>query len=329
MKLAEMLCRRVHKHAPHSGKQIPKSHTGVHGDDGIDDLTVSSSNGHGQENLNGHGSNGHHENDGGFFQRFYAWSLRKALKYHRVTSAISAAVLIATIVLFGIVPKGFIPNDDLNQLLITTEAIQGISYEDMSKLQAKIADIVSKDPDVEAINSTVGASGFISLPNNGRLFMRLKERSKRSRSVDQIIQELRPKLAKVAGIRCFLQNPPTIRLGGQITKAMYQYTISDTDIEQLYSTVPELEKKLRQFDSLQDVSSDLQIKNPQVTVEIDRDRASALGITASQIESALSYASSTRQVATFILSPSYAAHESRCVTSSGPRITTLRHNDNI
>ncbi|NMF59059.1 efflux RND transporter permease subunit [Pseudanabaena yagii] len=298
--LTPMLCSRFLKHAPHSGKPIPTNHTEVLGDDGIDDLTVS--NGHGHENLNGHnnghGSNGHHDNDGGFFQRFYAWSLRKALKYHRVTSAISVAVLIATVVLFGIVPKGFIPNDDLNQLLITTEAIQGISYEDMSKLQAKIADIVSKDPDVEAINSTVGASGFISLPNNGRLFMRLKERSKRSRSVDQIIQELRPKLAKVAGIRCFLQNPPTIRLGGQITKAMYQYTISDTDIEKLYGTVPELEKKLRQFDSLQDVSSDLQIKNPQVTVEIDRDRASALGITASQIESALSYAYSTRQVST-------------------------------
>jgi HAE1 family hydrophobic/amphiphilic exporter-1 len=300
--LTPMLCSRFLKHAPHSGKPIPTSHAEVHGDDGIDDLdvsnSISSNNGHSHKTLNGHGSNGHHENDGGFFQRFYAWSLRKALKYHRVTSAISAAVLIATIVLFGIVPKGFIPNDDLNQLLITTEAIQGISFEDMSKLQAKIADIVSKDPDVEAINSTVGASGFISLPNNGRLFMRLKERSKRSRSVDQIIQELRPKLAKVAGIRCFLQNPPTIRLGGQITKAMYQYTISDTDIEQLYSTVPELEKKLRQFDSLQDVSSDLQIKNPQVTVEIDRDRASALGITATQIESALSYAYSTRQVST-------------------------------
>jgi HAE1 family hydrophobic/amphiphilic exporter-1 len=304
--LTPMLCSRFLKHAPHSGKPIPSNHAEVHSDDGIDELTVSnnisSNNGHGHENLNGHnnghGGNGHHENDGGFFQRFYAWSLRKALKYHRVTSAISAAVLIATIVLFGIVPKGFIPNDDLNQLLITTEAIQGISYENMSKLQAKIADIVSKDPDVEAVNSTVGASGFISLPNNGRLFMRLKERSKRSRSVDQIIQELRPKLAKVAGIRAFLQNPPTIRLGGQITKAMYQYTISDTDIEQLYRAVPELEKKLRQFDSLQDVSSDLQIKNPQVTVEIDRDRASALGITASQIESALSYAYSTRQVST-------------------------------
>ena len=312
--LTPMLCSRFLKHTPHSGKPQHLNNTNGNIDghlDGSQELAVLS-NGHnsnGAENLNGHEtlnshSNGHSngyshlENDGGFFQSFYAWSLRKALKYHRVTSAISVAVLIATIVLFGLVPKGFIPNDDLNQLLITTEAIQGISYEDMSTLQAKLADIVSKDPDVEAINSTVGASGFISLPNNGRLFMRLKERSKRSRSVDQIIQELRPKLAKVAGIRAFLQNPPTIRLGAQITKAMYQYTISDTDIEQLYRAVPELEKKLRQFDSLQDVSSDLQIKNPQVTVDIDRDRASALGITANQIESALSYAYSTRQIST-------------------------------
>ncbi|PZO43229.1 MAG: acriflavine resistance protein B [Pseudanabaena frigida] len=311
--LTPMLCSRFLKHAPHSGKpqnlnpNLNSANLDLDGSYSEDHSLVSNGNGH--ESLNGHNGNGHNgnghsnglghlENDGGFFQRFYAWSLRKALKYHRVTSAISAAVLIATIVLFGLVPKGFIPNDDLNQLLITTEAIQGISYEQMSNLQAKLADIVSKDPDVEAVNSTVGASGFISLPNNGRLFMRLKERSKRSRGVDQIIQELRPKLAKVPGIRAFLQNPPTIRLGAQITKAMYQYTISDTDIEQLYRTVPELEKKLRQFDSLQDVSSDLQIKNPQVTVEIDRDRASALGITASQIESALSYAYSTRQVST-------------------------------
>lgn len=306
--LTPMLCSRFLKHTSHSGKpqNLDSTNLALDGNYSEDHSVLSNGNGH--ESLNGH-SNGHNgngqsngfshlETGGGFFQTFYAWSLRKALKYHRVTSAVSAAILIATIFLFGIVPKGFIPNDDLNQLLVTTEAIQGVSFEQMSKLQGHLALIASKDPDVEAVNSTVGASGFISLPNNGRLFMRLKERSKRSRSVDDIIQDLRPKLSKVPGIRAFLQNPPTIRLSAQITKAAYQYTISDTDIEQLYRTVPELEKKLRQFDSLQDVTSDLQIKNPQVTVEINRDRASALGITASQVESALSYAYSTRQVST-------------------------------
>ncbi|MEI6329705.1 MAG: efflux RND transporter permease subunit [Pseudanabaena sp. ELA645] len=314
--LTPMLCSRFLKHTSHSGKpqNLDRANLALDGSYSEDHSVVSNENGHngnGHESLNSHNGNGHSngnghngngfshlESGGGFFQTFYAWSLRKALKYHRVTSAVSAAILIATIFLFGIVPKGFIPNDDLNQLLVTTEAIQGVSFEQMSKLQGQLALIASKDPDVEAVNSTVGASGFISLPNNGRLFMRLKERSKRSRSVDDIIQDLRPKLSKVPGIRAFLQNPPTIRLSAQITKAAYQYTISDTDIEQLYRTVPELEKKLRQFDSLQDVTSDLQIKNPQVTVEINRDRASALGITASQVESALSYAYSTRQVST-------------------------------
>ena len=308
--LTPMLCSRFLKHTSHSGKpqNLDRANLALDGnysEEHEDHSVVSNGNGHnslnGQSNGHNNGqSNGfsHLESGGGFFQSFYAWSLRKALKYHRVTSSVSAAILIATIFLFGIVPKGFIPNDDLNQLLVTTEAIQGVSFEQMSKLQGQLALIASKDPDVEAVNSTVGASGFISLPNNGRLFMRLKERSKRSRSVDDIIQDLRPKLSKVPGIRAFLQNPPTIRLSAQITKAAYQYTISDTDIEQLYRTVPELEKKLRQFDSLQDVTSDLQIKNPQVTVEINRDRASALGITASQVESALSYAYSTRQVST-------------------------------
>ncbi|MFM7885524.1 MAG: efflux RND transporter permease subunit [Pseudanabaena sp.] len=295
--LTPMLCSRFLKHTSHSGKPQNLNSANLSLDGNLDGNYI----GDQSVVINGNGHNNgfsHLESGGGFFQTFYAWSLRKALKYHRVTSAISAAILIATIFLFGIVPKGFIPNDDLNQLLVTTEAIQGVSFEQMSKLQGQLAVIASKDPDVEAVNSTVGASGFISLPSNGRLFMRLKERSKRSRSVDQIIQDLRPKLSKVPGIRAFLQNPPTIRLSAQITKAAYQYTVSDTDIEQLYRTVPELEKKLRQLDSLQDVTSDLQIKNPQVTVEINRDRASALGITATQIESALSYAYSTRQVST-------------------------------
>ena len=149
-----------------------------------------------------------------------------------------------------------------------------------------------------AVYSTVGAGGASSVTNNGRLFMRLKERSHRSRGVDQIIQELRPKLSQFAGIRVFLQNPPTIRLGAQISKALYQYTISDTNLEGLYASAPELEKKLRQLDNLQDVTSDLQIKNPQVSIDIDRDRASALGITASQIENALAYAYATSKVST-------------------------------
>ncbi|TYQ25505.1 efflux RND transporter permease subunit [Pseudanabaena sp. UWO310] len=330
--LTPMLCSRFLKHTTHSGKPIivniaESDRVDDHISTGIanehhHDISNGHNHGNNNGNHNGHSDhNGHHHeynhdeynhnehihdspslenlgNQGDFFQRFYAWSLRYSLKYHRITMAISATILVATIILFGLVPKGFIPNDDTGQILGTTEAIQGISFDEMVKHQAKLAEIVSQDPDIEAVYSAVGAGGTIALPNNGRLFMRLKERSHRSRNVEQIIQDLRPKLSKTPGIRVFLQNPPAIRLGAQISKALYQYTVSDTDLEGLYRTAPELEAKLRQLDSLQDVTSDLQIKNPQVNIDIDRDRASALGITATQIESALSYAYSTAKVST-------------------------------
>lgn len=280
LSLTPMLCSRFLSHSDHHQQS---SHN--------------SSNGNGNGHQAQHGLE-HLENQGGFFQRFYGWSLRKSLKYHRVTMVISATILVATIFLFVIVPKGFIPNDDIGQLVASTEAIQGISFEEMAKHQAQLAEIASKDPNIDAVNSTVGAGGPNASGNNGRLFMRLKERSKRSLSADQIVQKLRPQMAKVTGIRAFLQNPPTIRIGAQQSKALYQYTLSDTNLDQLYKYAPELEKKLRALDTLQDVTSDLQIKNPQVSIDINRDRASALGLTANQIESALSYAYGTRQVST-------------------------------
>ncbi len=279
LSLTPMLCSRFLSHSDHHSHQQSSN--------------SSSGNGHqehhGLERL---------ETQGGFFQRFYGWSLRQSLKYHRVTMAISATVLVATIFLFMVVPKGFIPNDDIGQIVASTEAIQGISFEEMAKHQAQLAEIASKDPNIEAVNSTVGAGGPNAASNTGRLFMRLKERSKRSLGADEIVQELRPKMAKVAGIRAFLQNPPTIRIGAQQSKALYQYTLSDTNLDLLYQYAPELEKKLRSLDTLQDVTSDLQIKNPQVSIDINRDRAAALGLSANQIESALSYAYGTRQVST-------------------------------
>jgi HAE1 family hydrophobic/amphiphilic exporter-1 len=298
LSLTPMLCSRFLKHTTHSDKPVLDANNFSEEIDNESDQLMHLSNGNGHSNANGHNGHSNLGNEGGFFQRFYAWSLQKSLKYHRVTMAISVTILVATVFLFGIVPKGFIPNDDIGQILGTTEAIQGISFEEMVKHQAQLAEIAAKDPDVEAVYSAVGAGGTISLPNNGRLFMRLKERSHRSRNVDQIIKDLRPKLSKFPGIRVFLQNPPSIRLGATISKALYQYTISDTNLEGLYASAPELEKKLRQLDNLQDVTSDLQIKNPQVSIDIDRDRASALGVTATQIESALAYAYSTYKVST-------------------------------
>jgi HAE1 family hydrophobic/amphiphilic exporter-1 len=130
------------------------------------------------------------------------------------------------------------------------------------------------------------------------VFARLKPRSQRKLSADQVIQELRPKVAKIPGINVFFQNPPPIRIGGSLTKSAYQYTLQDADTDELYKDAPILEQKLRSLPGLQDVTSDLQIKNPQVTVQIDRARAASLGVTPQAIESTLYTAYGSRQVST-------------------------------
>jgi len=150
--------------------------------------------------------------------------------------------------------------------------------------------------------SSIGAGGPNAAANAGRIFMRLKPRSERKLSADQIIQELRAKTAGVIGIRIFMQNLPPIRIGGVLTKSQYQYTLQGPDTDELYKAAPALEAKLRALPQLQDVNTDLLIKNPQVNLEIDRDKAAALGVTAQQIENALSTAYSTLQIST-ILAP--------------------------
>ncbi len=168
----------------------------------------------------------------------------------------------------------------------------------MVKHQKELAAIVAKDPNIDAFMSAVGASGISVANNTGRMFMRLKPRSERKLSADEIIQELRPKVSQVPGIMMFMQNLPSIRIGGQLTKSQYQFTLQSPDTGELYRSAMELEGKMRALPQLQDVTSDLQIKNPQVNIEIDRDKASALGITAQQIEDALYYAYGSRQVST-------------------------------
>src|SRR5213078_3848371 len=133
--------------------------------------------------------------------------------------------------------------------------------------------------------------------NNGRLSLDLKPRSARKRSVDQIMAELRPKLAQVPGVRVFMVNQPPINLGGQQgARSLYQFTLQDTDTAELYHYSPILEQKVREIPGIEDVSSDLQIKNPQVTVAMDRDKISALGLTVNQVETALYNAYGSRQV---------------------------------
>jgi HAE1 family hydrophobic/amphiphilic exporter-1 len=229
--------------------------------------------------------------------RLYQRSLDAALHHPALLMAVSGVILVATVYLFAIVPKGFLPNEDNGQMLIFTEAAQGISYDSMAEHQRQIADIVGASPYVAAYNSSIGASGPTSTGNAGRVFIRLKPRDERPHA-EKIIEELRPKLATVPGIRAFPQIPSPIRIGGQATKAPYQLTLQGADTSELYKFAPIMEGKLRELPGLEDVSSDLLLKSPQIHVEINRDRARALGVTAQQVEDALYTAYGTRQVST-------------------------------
>jgi len=228
----------------------------------------------------------------------YRRSLRFVLNHRLATIVISNMIFAVTIYLFVIFSYGFLPSEDINQILGFTEAAQGISFESMKQHQLAVMEIVGQDPNVDSFSSTAGAGGPSSTGNLGRIFISLKPRSERKLNADEVIQKLRPRLATVPGIQVFLQNPPPIRLGGQLTKAQYQFTLQSPEIQELYEHAPKLEAMIRELPGLQDVNSDLQIKNPQVNIEIDRDKASALRVTANQIEDALYSAYGARQIST-------------------------------
>jgi len=224
----------------------------------------------------------------------YRRSLHWVMGRRRATLAFSGLVLAATIVLFGVIPKGFIPDTDNAQVFGTTETAEGTSYDAMMAHQQEITAAILHDPNVLHFMSSVGGGQN----NQGRVFLHLKPRNERPLDVTGVIQELGPKLAAIPGVRVYLQNPPAIRIGGRLSKSLYQFTLQSADIQQLYQRSNELTARLQQLVILQDVTSDLQIKNPQVSVEIDRDRASTLGVTAEQIEQALYDAYGSRQVST-------------------------------
>jgi hydrophobic/amphiphilic exporter-1 (mainly G- bacteria), HAE1 family len=227
--------------------------------------------------------------------RLYDRTLRIALRYRATTMLASAAVLVATIYLFLITPKGFLPDEDTGQIFVFTEGAQGISFDGMVQHQQALNQVVVKMPWVDSFMSTAAGG------NAGRIFIRLTPRKTRG-SAMELVQQLRPVLAQVPGINAYPQVLPPIRIGGTLTKSQYQFTLQTPDTSELYEHAPKLEARLRTDPAfrnlLQDVTSDLQIKNPQVNVDIDRDKASSLGITANQIEDALNTAYSQRQVST-------------------------------
>ncbi len=233
--------------------------------------------------------------------RLYARTLQWTLHHRRLTLAVLVLTVVLTGYLFRVIPKGFIPNEDTGLVFGVTEGPQDISFESLVEHQKQVAEIVAADPHVENWYSAIGGSTVAVVPNQGRVFFHLKPRAQRP-DVEQVIQEFRPKLAKVLGMRVFMQNIPTIRIGGTLSKALYQYTLQDTDLQELYHWVPIVEEKMRGLPGLLDVNSDLMIRSPQVVVNIDRNKASSLGVSAEQIENALYDAYGSRQVSTIYTS---------------------------
>ena len=223
----------------------------------------------------------------------YQRSLKQVLNYRRATLVLTILLTVVTGWLFTVIPMGFLPTEDTGRLNASTETAQGSSFAEMKLHQEAVAAVIAKDPNIEGFMSSIGGG---SGSNTGRFFMRLKPRGERKLSAEEIIQELRPKLAKVPGISVFLRNVPSIQIGGTASKSMYQYTLQGQDIDELYRSAADLETRLRQVPELMDVTSDLQISNPQVHVEINRDKLAALGLSMLQVEDALGYAYGSRQV---------------------------------
>jgi HAE1 family hydrophobic/amphiphilic exporter-1 len=255
-------------------------------------------------------------------QRAYDWSLKGVLRHRFVTLMASVVIVVLTVYIFMKIPKGFLPSEDSGGMFGITQAAQGISFDSMKQHQLEVTKIIQDDPNISDVMSFAGAG----LPgyggNSGFFFVHLKDRPSASQemiasirhllrlpggkrdpnlryiSTDDVINELRPKTMSLPGVMAFMQNPPPIQIGGRLTKSRYQFTLEGPDTKELYRDATDLEMRMHRLPGLLDVNSDLQVSNPQVNVVIDRNKALALGVSAYQIEDALSTAYSSRQIST-------------------------------
>ncbi|HSD61082.1 MAG TPA: efflux RND transporter permease subunit, partial [Burkholderiales bacterium] len=232
-----------------------------------------------------------------YLKRGYDASLTGVLRHQGATLAAFLVLTAVTGWLFATMPKGFLPPEDTGRLFAFTEGAEDIAFPAMARKQAQAAAKIRANPHVDSVMSFMGVSGSSTSLNRGRVLIILKPPGERP-GANQVLEALRPTLRDITGLKVFLQNLPEIRLGGRLTKSPYQYTLQSTDTEELYHWAPLIEERLRALRGFRDVTSDLQIRNPEVTVRINRQKASALGITAEQVETALFNAYGSRQVST-------------------------------
>ena len=229
--------------------------------------------------------------EGGFngLAGWYERTLKIALRFRLVTLGVAVLMLVGTGYLFVTMPTGFIPPQDSSFFFGVTQGPQDISFESMAKHHRAVSEIVRAQPYVEEVGS------FVVGGNQAFFFVRMKPRDQRTLSVDQAIEQLRPKTMAVPGIFTFIQNPPPITVSGQNSASVYQLTLQSTNLDEIYSWAPRLMGKMRELPGFVDVNTDMQISSPQLMVEIDRDRAQALGISPQQVQNAMFSAFGQRQ----------------------------------
>jgi hydrophobe/amphiphile efflux-1 (HAE1) family protein len=237
-------------------------------------------------------------------ERGFDWMLRaydRGLGFvfrHQLPTLLSTLVLmVATGYLYVTIPKGFFPEQDTGFIFGQLDAREDISYAAMAELTHQIADIVKQDPAVSGVFSFTGASAYNPTENTARVFIQLVPHDQRDRTSGQIIQRLRPKVAAVEGVKFYMQSGQDISIGGRLSRTLYQYTLTDTNSEELNHWAPIIEAELRKMPELQDIASDQQIAAPHLAIEIDRDAASRMGISPSLIDETLYDAFGQRQVA--------------------------------
>ena len=228
----------------------------------------------------------------------YERSLRWAMDHPASIMMGFVGCLLATVLLFNLVPKDFIPAGDIGQLRVSTEGPTDVSFTAMSARQQELTKILDKDPNIEAYMSAVGAGGSRATANNGTLLLKLKPSGERTQSIDQLMQSLRGRFAQVPGIRAYIQNPPAIQVGGRQSKAQYQYTLQSADLDSLYAWSDKVVEKFRGLKGFQDITTDLDLNGPSLVVSVNRERLAPLGLSMDQVQTALGTAFGETQVST-------------------------------
>ena len=231
---------------------------------------------------------------------FYGWTLRWTMRHRGLMLLGSAAFLVVIVLLYQAVPHGFIPRQDTGVFFGNARAPEGIPFADMQKRMRDVSAIIQKNPNVEAVMATAGqGTGGVVGSNIGRIIVRLKPRDERTAGADQVIQELRRAFTGGAqGLRVFMNNPASVRIGGVISTSDYMLVVQGNEAPELYRAAQQLEARLRESNMLQDVNSSLEVRNPEIQINILRDRAAVLGVSPQQIETALYNAYGGRRIST-------------------------------